>query len=292
VVPNYSIRFPLQGYRYRGESTVETAIWRINDDRWRVGWKGTVPLDQETVLQFNREIRRRAGAGTFPGVARGVYRVTSFLRLRDPAGRVVYASVDNGTDEIVEGFGWDYLEASDLLLTSSLGGIVQMESERRLRESLVIYGPDPDQFEVLPRADRRFLPGENLAFYLEIYNLAQRQGMTSVDLATRLEKLGPDDEIEYSVTLTGLSSSLIRYGVHQWNVARSLGLGDLALGRYNLSVEVFDREGRQKLTRTEPFEIVAPDDIIDTYGWRDLERPAASMRVPPRGTEVIEGDDP
>jgi len=292
LVPNYSVRYPLQGYRYNGQSAVETAVWRIDGDRWRAGWKGTVPLDQETTVRFDREFRRRAGASTFPGVAPGVYRIASFLRLRDPKGRVVHAAVDNGADEVIEGFGWDDLEASDLLLTSSLGGMVQGETERKLGDDLVIYGPDPDKFVVLPRADRHFFPGENLVFYLEIYNITQRQGMTSIDVATTLEKIDLDGDIEYSVTLTGLSSSLIRYGVDQWNVARSLGTGELSLGRYNLRVEVFDREGRRKLSRTEPFEVVAPNDMINIYGWRDLERPSSAMRIPPSGNEDDEGDHP
>ncbi|MCA9727128.1 MAG: hypothetical protein R3E12_05200 [Candidatus Eisenbacteria bacterium] len=281
LLPNYSIRYPLQGFYFDGTGSVETAILRKRqDDLWTPTNVLTVDLDSETSLTREREFRRRSGTAGITGVERGVYRIAALLRLRDERGRTVAIAVDNGEAIAIPGYGWRDLEASDLLLTAHTEGMIQDEIERKVRDDLVVFGPDPTKFEVVPRASNRFFQGEDLAFYLEVYNLDLRSEVAVADVTTTLQRLAPDGSVVYSVALTASSANLTKYKVSQWNIGRSLGLGELEPGDYNLVIEIFDRQARQRLEREAGFRIVTPDEMIDLYNWKRLEPPAASLVRP------------
>ena len=175
VLPNYSVRFPMQGLRYEGEARVQSAIFRsVGTGRFVLDGQGETVLDRERTYDGVREFRRRSGRLLIDGVPPGSFQIPSFLRLRDESGRTLHVGVDNSVEYEVAGFGSDGIEASDILITSELQGIVQPDVERELSPGWIAYGPDPDAIEVWPRASRRFLPGEDLAYYIEFYNLAQR----------------------------------------------------------------------------------------------------------------------
>jgi len=286
LLPDYSVRFPLAGFRFEGAAAVEAAVLRKGEgDLWKPTWVATVDLDSETSFRMGREFRRRSGVAALTGVERGVYRIASLLRLREEGGRTIAIAADNGEPIAVPGFGWQGLEASDLLLTASVEGLVQDDVEREIREGLVVFGPDPSRFEVVPRASNRFFPGENLAFYLEIYNLDHRDGIATVDMKTTLEKLNPDGTVEYAVTSAGTTSTLTKYGIDQWNVGRTLGLGGLAQGEYNLVIEVWDRQARQRLERSALFSVVSPEEMIELYNWKQLDPPSTRLVKEPHGAE-------
>ena len=282
VLPNYSVRFPLQGVRYEGEVTVETALLRaIGADTWILQGERAIVLDREQVEIGVREFRRRSGQLVLDYLETGRYRLPSFLRLRDERSRTLHVGIENGFSFEVEGFGSDAIESSDILITSALEGIVQTEVEREITPGWVAYGPDPDAFDIWPRASRKFLVGEDLAYYLELYNLAQRQGVATVDIEVSLQKLDPEGEIEYEVILGESKDSLIKFGVRQWNIARSFGLGALEPGTYRLAIEAFDRVGRRKVQRQADFEVVLPDELMVYYRWARL--PAPPRTDPPGG---------
>lgn len=285
LVPNYSVRYPMQGFRYEGRSNVRSALLRKLPEQWIVAQTERTAMEEETSIHNEREFRRRAGWTDFVDVERDVYRLATLMNLRDQSDEVVAISVDNGEAFVVPGFGFEELEASDLLMTSSIAGMMQEDVEHEPKEGLIVYGPDPEQFEIVPRASRRFLQGEDLAFYLEIYNLDTRRGVASVDLKVILEKLDEAGEVEYSVTVSGASFSLIKYGVKQWNVVRSLGMNDLQPGKYRLVVDIHDRAASRRLTRSEDFEFVMPEDLIELYRWRQLPAPKMANLVEPGGQE-------
>jgi hypothetical protein len=286
LLPNYSIRFPLAGFRFEGSAAVEAAVLRKETDNlWKPTWVTTVDLDSETAFHLERDFMRRSGTAALTGVDRGVYRIASLLRLRDLEGRTVAIAADNGEPIAVPGFGWRDLDASDLLLTASVEGLAQEDVERKIREGLVVYGPDPSRFEVVPRASNRFFPGEDLAFYLEVYNLDHRDGIATIDMKTTLEKLHPDGTVEYAVTSAGSTSSLTKYGIDQWNIGRTLGLGGLALGEYNLVIEIWDRQARKRLERTSLFNVVTPEEMIELYNWKQLDPPSTRLDKEPHGAE-------
>lgn len=278
LLPNYSVRFPLGGFRFDGTAKVETAVLnKAENDLWKSTWITTVDLDSESLFSREREFRRRSGTATLTGVERGVYRVASLLRLRDQTGYTVAIAADNGEPIPVAGFGWRDLEASDLLLTASVKGVVQDEVERKVRDDLVVLGPDPSRFEVVPRANTRFFQGEDLAFYLEIYNLDHRDGISTADMETTLEKIRPDGTVEYAVAFAGTISNLTKYGIDQWNIGRTLGLGGLEPGEYNLLIKIWDRQARQRLERNALFTVVTPEEMVELYNWKRLEAPSARL---------------
>ena len=274
VLPNYSVRYPLQGLRYEGEATVETALLRaLGADGWILEEEGSLVLDREQTEIGVREFRRRSGQLVLDHLEPGSYRLPSFLRLRAESGRTLHLGIDNTLSFDVEGFGSDAIESSDILITSVLEGIVQEEVQREIAPGWVAYGPDPAAFDVWPRASRRFLVGENLAYYLELYNLAQRQGVATVDLEVSLQKLDREGEVEFEVILGESKDRIIKFGIRQWNIARSLGLGTLELGTYRLSIEAFDRVGRRKVRRDADFEVVSPEEMMAYYRWSSLPSP-------------------
>jgi hypothetical protein len=280
LVPNYSVRYPMQGYVFDGTAEVQLAVLQRREDKWRSAWTGEVPLDRETVVRRGRDFRRRSGYVVRPVVERGVYQVASMLTLRDRDDRVVAVGVDNGISETVAGFTSGELDASDLLVAGSVAGMVREDEERRTEDGWVIFGPDPDKFDLVPRASRSFLQGDELAFYLEIYNIEEEDDLAIVDLNTTLETLRPDGEVRYAVTLSGAGSTLTRQGVDQWNVARSIGLQNIEPGLYNLVIEVLDRKAKKKLYRETYFEVVPPERLVEQYRWKDLEPPrAANVRA-------------
>lgn len=274
VLPNYAVRFPLQGLRFEGTATVQCALLReIGGDRWVVEREERLLLDRERIDWDEREFRRRGGRLLLDGLVPGRYRVPAFLRLRDEEGRTLHVGIHDSTSFSAAVFGEDGLDASDLLVTSELSGLVQAETERELAPDWVAYGPELDAFGIWPRASRRFLAGENLAYYLELYALAQREGVVNVDLEVSLQKLDVDGEVEYEVVLGESRDRLIKFGVRQWNVARSFGLGTLAPGRYRLALAAFDRVGRRRVNREADFEVLPAAEMIAYYRWPSLPAP-------------------
>ena len=231
------------------------------------------PDDLGAASQLSENLRRRVIEEPMPSEV-------------EQAIRAAHAELSpNGEPIAVPGFGWRDLDASDLLLTASVEGLAQEDVERKIREGLVVYGPDPSRFEVVPRASNRFFPGEDLAFYLEVYNLDHRDGIATIDMKTTLEKLHPDGTVEYAVTSAGSTSSLTKYGIDQWNIGRTLGLGGLALGEYNLVIEIWDRQARKRLERTSLFNVVTPEEMIELYNWKQLDPPSTRLDKEPHGAE-------
>lgn len=272
-LPNYSVRYPLQGLRFEGDAHVRTALYR------RLGRSLVDIMEIDLLLQDERvhmrewEFRRRAASVEIPNLSDGPIRLASLLTLRDTNDRVVGIAVDNGEYARLQGFGWDELQASDLLLLEEMESGPPDVEERIARPGLVIYGPDLNDESFRPRASRVYLPGESISFYVEAYNLDTRSGVTEVELQTSLERLRPDGRSEYSVTIRGLSQTLVRYGINQWNVARSMGIGHLESGPYRLRVAFFDRKASRRVERFAEFRLVSSEEMVDLYRWSELKLP-------------------
>jgi len=275
-LPQYEVRFPMSGHRFDGEARVTTAIYRLlHDQVWTPGAQAEMVLDRETLIESRWNFRRRTGVHTWNHVNPGIVRFASLLELRDQRGRMTALAVDNGEDGNLGAFGWDDLEASDLQLMARVDFGPLSERELQLRPGLIAFGPDPEEFSHLPRAGRHLLSGEDLAFYLEVYNLRTEEGLTEAELMTSLERVREDGGLDYSVSLRGQANVLRRPQVSQWNIARTFGLGGLPVGRYRLTVAVVDRTDGRRVARSVPFRVVSEDDLVDLYGWKTIEPPAS-----------------
>ncbi len=276
VLPNYNIRYPFQGFRYDGEAKVDCAIMEVVGPRFREQWSGNVELSQLRTTNQQHEFRRRSGQLVVTDVEAGSYQIATFLRLRDEEEQTLHVAIDNGSSFDVGGFLEDDFDASDLLVASDLEGIIQDDVERELAPGWVAFGPDPNLFNMVPRGSLDFLRGESFGYYLEIYNLDDREGVVNIELETRLAKIDGEGEIEYEISLRGANTNLIRFGVRQWNIARSIGLGELETGDYRFTIGAFDRIGSRKLERSVEFRVVEPADLIEKYRWRTLPKPVVS----------------
>lgn len=276
VLPNYNIRYPFQGFRYDGEAKVDCAIMEVVGQRFREQWSGNVELTQLRTTNQQHEFRRTSGQLIVTDVEAGTYQIATFLRLRDEEEQTLHVAVDNGSSFEVGGFLEDDFDASDLLVASDLEGTIQNDVERELAPGWLAFGPDPGLFNMVPRGSLDFLRGESFGYYLEIYNLDDREGVVNVELDTRLAKIDGEGEIEYEISLRGANTNLIRFGVRQWNIARSIGLGELEPGNYRFTIGAFDRIGSRKLERSVEFRVVEPAELIEKYRWRTLPKPVVS----------------
>lgn len=281
-MPDYSVRFPLQGLRFDGEAQVDFTLYRetpiTRADGTRTGMlseaRTTRALLLEHELELKREwtFRRRAAFAHLDDVDTGLVRVASLLSLRDADQRVIAMAVDNGDTLRVPNFGANGLDASDLFLMSSLPDSLPEETEQ-LVEGGRRYGYDLDRLRFVPRAGRLFLPEESLAFYFEVYGFGLANGRPRVRFSTSLERLFEDGELDYRVTLRAVSQSLNRPGIRQWNVARSFGFGDIGEGRYRLVVEVEDEVSGNTVTRASEFRVVGARELAALYRWNEFPAP-------------------
>jgi len=272
-LPNYSVRYPFQGLRFEGDAHVRAALYRRHG-RTLIDFKEIVTvLGNESVQMREWEFRRRSSAVQIPDLSDGPVRLASMLTLRDREERIAGIAVDNGEYARLEGFGWDELQASDLLLLEEMEHDAPDLEERIIRPGLVVHGPDLDDQSFRPRASRVYLPGESISFYVEAYNLDTRMGVAEVELQTSLERLRPDGRPEYSVTIRGLSQTMVRFGINQWNVARSMGIGHLEPGLYRLRVAFFDRRASRRVERFAQFRLLSPQEMADFYRWSELKLP-------------------
>lgn len=300
-LPEYSVRYPMQGLRYEGVVEARTAVYRAQSrSHWPVVAETGTLLDRESATSLEYTFRRRAGWSLIDRIEAGNVRLASTLTLRDTTGAIVAFAVQNGEPASLAPFEQDRLDASDLILLAPLPDSLPESRDRVLRPGLVAHGPDLFDGGLEPRASRHFLPGEELAYFLEVYNVDTRQGVTEVELMTSLERLDDAGLTEYAVSMRGLSQTLIRFGVNQWNLVRSMGLSGLEPGRYRLRVTVFDRRGSQRLERRADFRLTEPQDLVEWYGWDRLARPyreapgrARAGGAPPRtGSLQLEWNEP
>jgi len=300
-LPEYSVRYPMQGLRYEGVVDARTAVYRAQSrSHWPVVAEARTLLDHESATALEYTFRRRAGWSLIDRVEAGNVRLASSLTLRDTTGAIVAFAVQNGEPALLSPFEEDRLDASDLILLAPLPDSLPESRDRVLRPGLVAHGPNLFDGSFEPRASRLFLPGEELAYFLEVYNLDTRQGVTEVELMTSLERLDDAGLTEYTVSMRGLSQTLIRFGVNQWNLVRSMGLSGLEPGRYRLRVTVFDRRASQRLERRAEFRLTEPQDLVEWYGWDRLARPyqdrpgrdRASVTPTRSGSLQLEGNQP
>jgi hypothetical protein len=272
-LPEYSVRYPLQGLHYQGEARVRSAVYRAQGRRWQAGPRGEFILGHETEIEREWTFRRRSGIAEFPGLEAGTIRVASELRLRDTTGTTIAIAVDNGPAGKLDGFSDINLDASDLLLLSSLDGVSLLDEERQTGPGWLVSGPRLTIKTVHPRADRNLFAGETLPFYLEVYNIDTRAGVTEAELLTSLERLRTDGTTEYSVSIRGQGQTLTKRGVTQWNIIRSIGLANLGPGRYRLRAVVHDHQAGRRVERSVEFRVIDPTDLIRLYRWDQLEAP-------------------
>lgn len=289
-LPDYSVRYPFQGVRYDGEVRVDLALYhprvrppelhrprrgtaehQVEPD-WVPAGTRTLLLEHELTLERERVFRRRA-QGMFVDVDSGAVRVASYLTLRDAQQHIIAVAVNNGSSLRVPAWADTGLDASDLLLLSSLGDDLPEDRESRPRPGVVVRGADLATMGAVPRAGRLLLPDEELALYLEVYNLEQRRGAPEAEMSTSLETLDEDGEVEYRVTLRGAAQSMSKPGVTQWNVARSLGFGEIMPGRYRVVVVVEDHVAGREVARSLEFRVVEPAELVELYRWAQLPAP-------------------
>lgn len=266
-MPEYSVRFPLQGLRFLGEARVQTALFRPMDGSFRLLREQETLLDRESVVPLKWTLRRRAGVQVLDLDEPGPLRLASQLVLRDTTGLVVAMTVENGRELHTEPFAKDALDASSLVLLSALPDSIDDKPEWEIAPGRLVHGPDIMRSGLTPRAERHFLPGEEFAYYLEVYNLGQRRGVTDAEMAVIVEHLDADGEMDFSVGMRGPTQSLIRYGITQWNITRSLGLGNFEPGPYRLRIEVLDRKADQRIVRTADFRIGTVEEMVGRHGW-------------------------
>jgi hypothetical protein len=281
-LPEYSVRYPLQGFRFDGEARVRTAVLRPHGTSPSLWREGDVALDRESAVPGEWPMRRRSGVQILDLQEAGALRLATQLVLRDASGRVVAMAVDNGREFSVEPFSDGGLDASSLVLLAELPDTLDHRQEREIAPGCVACGPDLWRSHLTPRAEHNFLRGEELAFYVEAYNLSRQLGTTDAELSVAVEHLDKSGEIDYSVGTGGPTMTLSRPGVGQWNIARSLGIMSLDPGRYRLRVNVYDRRAERRVERTVDFQIETTADLVARCGWDQLPLPdgAADARLP------------
>ncbi len=301
-LPEYSLRYPLQGLRFDGEARVRMALLRPQGSALPLWREEEVLLDRETEVTREWPMRRRSGSQIVDIDGRGSHRLATQLVLRDVAGRVVAMSVDNGLEFSVDPFGERGLDASSLLLLNDLPDTLNHRQERWITPTCLASGPDLLHSGLTPRAERYFLEGEELAFYLEVYNLSRPQDVTDAELSVMVEHLDSRGEVDYSVGTRGPTMTLGRQGVGQWNIARSMGGVHFEPGKYRLRISVYDRQAERRVDRTVDFAVGTPDDLAERCGWDRLPLPpgvensplpdAGGLEQPARGFRTAEDRRP
>jgi hypothetical protein len=282
-LPEYSVRYPLQGFRFDGEALIRTALLRPHEASHRVWRTGDVVLDHESVVAGKWPMRRRSGMQVVDVAESDVLQLATQLVLSDTAGHVVAMAVDNGREFSVDGFSDQGLDASSLLLLAGLPDTLDHRQQREIAPGHLVSGPDLFRSHLVPRAERLFLAGEELAFYAEVYNLSRKRGSTDAELSVMLEHLDQNGAIDYSVGTQGSTMTLARSGVGQWNIARSLGIVGFDPGAYRLRICVYDRQAAVRVERTADFRIVTTTELVQRCGWDDLARPESAADVTSSG---------
>jgi hypothetical protein len=273
LLPDYAVRFPLQGLRFDGSAEVRAALYRPRGNGWQARAQQAVVLDREHAISDQWSFRRRSGSAVIADLEAGGARLASRLLLRDAAGSIVGYAVDNGEDGRLDRFSGESLHASDLLFICPFEKALAEVPDRESRAGWKTHGPDLLAGGLEPRASRLFLPGEPIAFYLEVYGLRLRRGLSDAEVTTTLERLRPDGTEDYSITTEGLTQSLVQFEIRQWNVARSLGLTHLQPGYYRLRIGVLDSNADLALERTLVFRVATPDEIAELYAWDRIRPP-------------------
>ncbi len=273
-IPDYTVRYPLNGIQFDGDVRVLGALYRETRERWSPVHEFEVELLHETTLPHRRRLVRRSGGITIPGLAPGAGRVGAQMTLREPSGEIVALGVDNGRREALPHVGFDDLAVSDLLMVESFDDLPPAAGARRLGESVVAYGPDRVTARATPRACPLFVRDEALTFYLEAYNLARRDGRTLTEVALTLERIDEQGDVDYAVVLTGMDQMLQQHDVNQWNILRSIDLGGLEPGPYRFRATVIDHHGDAERERALAFTVIEPENLVEIYGWADLELPS------------------
>lgn len=285
-LPEYSVRYPLQGFRFDGDARVRMAVLRSRGAS-PVLWKeADVVLDRETVVPGEWPLRRRSGVQVVDLQEAGDLRLATQLVLRDAGGRVVAMAVDNGRDFSVEPFSTKGLDASSLVLLAGLPDSLNHRQERAIAPDYLASGPDLWRSHLVPRAEQHFLPGEELAFYLEVYNLARTHETTDAELSVAVEHLLGNGDVDYSAGTGGPTMTLSRLGIRQWNIARSLGAIRFDPGLYRLRINVYDRQAKHRVERTAEFSIGTTADLVARCGWDNLPLPLAAADSIPSSTSV------
>ncbi len=292
-LPDYALRYPMQGIRFSGSASIDltlyreerrgekasrrdsTAAVRLEGKRqWISGARQSLVLRDEDRMRQSWEFRRRAGMAHVGRLPAGRLRVASMLSLVDDRGRVVALGADNGDTLTLRDFSEGALDASDLMLLTTLGDSLGDETERTPAPGIVVYGYDLADLRPLPKGGRLFLRGERIAYYLELYNLElASRDRPAVEFSTAIERLSEDGEPEYRVTFRGEGWRLDKEQVTQWNIARSLGVTDLDPGLYRLIVTVDAGKREMALYRAAYFRVVEPDDLAALYRWSELPLP-------------------
>ena len=281
-LPEYSVRYPLQGFRFDGEARVRTAVFRSRGTSPSLWREGDIVLDYESAVPGEWPLRRRSGVQVLEVDGPVALRLATELVLRDAAGRVVAMAVDNGREFSVEPFSDRGLDASSLVLLAGLPDTLDHRQERQTASDCLVSGPDLWGSHLVPRAEQNFLPGEELAFYVEVYNLSRDHDATDAELSVSVEHLAKSGAIDYSVGAGGPTMTLSRPGVGQWNIARSLGRMSLDPGMYRLRINVCDRRAERRVERTAEFRIETTADLVERCGWNHLLLPeGAAEAVPP-----------
>ncbi len=270
-LPEYSVRHPMQGLRFEGSAEVVSTLYTDSSNVWVAGDPRAIPLNRETTIRREWTFRRRTGSVTLPDLEPGVIKIASELTLRNSAGRIVALASDNGADGQLLGADRTRLDASDLLLLESMGDTLPTESERRPVPGVTIYGADPAASPFHPRASRVFLPGERLTFYFEVYNLGDLHGMADAELTMTLQRLDASGDVQYSISLRGEGQTMRRYRINQWNICRSIDLGQLTEGQYRMQMKVHDRQRDEDVERETEFRVIGTDELVRLYNWNELE---------------------
>jgi hypothetical protein len=272
-LPEYSVRYPLQGFRFDGEARVRMAVFRPRGTSLPVWRAEDVVLDCESVVAGEWPMRRRSGVQILDLDEPGALWLATQLVLRDAAGRVVAMAVDNGREFSVKPFSETGLDASSLVLLAGLPDTLDHRQEREIAPGCLASGPDLSRSHLVPRAEQHLLTGEELAFYIEVYNLSRKHDATDAELSVAVEHLDKRGEIDYSVGTGGPTMTLNRPGVRQWNIARSLGMMSLDPGVYRLRISVYDRRAEHRVERTADFRIGTTADLVERCGWNRLPLP-------------------
>ena len=292
-LPDYAVRYPMQGIRFDGSASIDLAVYReerrgekfsLRDStaairlegkrHWISGARQRLILSDEDRMQQSWEFRRRAGMVRLGHLPPGRMRIASLLSLIDKENRVVALGADNGDTLTLRDFAQGSLDASDLMLLSTLGDTLGDETERTPAPGIVVYGYDLADLKPLPKGSRLFLRGERIAYYFELYNLdLVARDRPAIEFSTAIERLSDDGEAEYRVTFRGEGWRLEKPQVTQWNIARSLGATDLDPGIYRLVVTVDAGKREMALYRTAYFRVVEPDDLAALYRWSELPLP-------------------
>ncbi len=284
-VPDYSVRHPLSGLRFAGSIDVRACLYTDEGTGWTPRGEFALGLERETVPTARPTFARRSGTAHLASVSAGGARIASELLVRDAAGRLLVIGVENDLFHAPAARNRGEFALSDLMPIEAFAGGPPDESERNLGAAGVAYGTHLRDLGLIARACPFYLPEETFTFYLEAYGLARRNGRAMAELVLTIERLTELGEREYAIEISGRDQVLQREQVNEWHIARSLGLSTLRPGPHRLRAAVTDHQTGKTLSAAVEFRVVEPEDLVDFYGWRDLELPAHILSAAPSPVE-------